>query len=319
MVGGLIYRGAFQKTVEGALYSIISHGHANLKAAEDMTREIIADMNIGPIIYGHSTVIDGVGEDARRLSRGTNANLASSDSECLRKRGEGEEHAEEVEPDPATRAERLLYGEKWAAPRRRKVEQASEERTNSGTHFDGISTDGDCPIKSDLGSHLELLRATHHTACTRYTNQVADLMRENVNLARDVDTAMELKDETAEKAKVWEARHRALEQRHQAVERRLQAEVTLVKEEAQEGNRRASEAKALLNEALERATPFLLELIGSFTPVDTEKIGVNLLKSMGVAADRYAHVLATKRMLEVCAQHRQGIRLGIYCGRLCKT
>lgn len=314
MVGGLVYRGAFQSTVEGALYSVITHGHANLKVAEDMAREIIADMDIGPAGYDHRMATDEVDQDEWRQSRGKNANLAGSDPRLQHKKEGGKEHAEKTKSDPAVGREGLLYGEKWAAPRQRNVEEHSEETTDNTTHLDRTSANGDGTTKSDLGSCQELLRATHRTACTRYTNQVAHLVGENASLATEVATAVELRDEAAGKAREWEARHRALEKRHEEFERRVQAELALVKEEAQDGNRRASEATALLNKALENATPLLMELVGSFAPIDAEKIGVDLFENLGIGADRYAHVLATKRMLEVCAEHRRGTSLGIYSG-----
>lgn len=155
------------------------------------------------------------------------------------------------------------------------------------------------PGESSLGSCLRRVWDTHRKACASYANRVAELEAQNAALAAEASAARTLQEEESMRARAWEEKHILLEQRIADVESRSRAELSLAQQSNSEAGARAREANLLLEGALERATPTLLDMVDAFAPRDTEELALDLFLKLGVERDLYAHHLATKRMFEV--------------------
>lgn len=317
VVGGLVYRGAFDSTFKDTLYDIITYRQAGLKATKDMVREILADMEVGPASYEGMPASCNTSRGKMRSSEKLNVNPADPETKP-QEETKGGERSEEAEHCPAVEVKRTLDSDKWAIPRQRNQHEVFSGEVADNNKHTGRSSEaaGDDSAERSLGSYLELMRAMHTTACTRYKNQVAHLLETNAGLAAEAVTATERKDTAVTQMKEWEMRYGELEKTNAHVERRLQAELAVAKDEAQDGNRRASEAFALMNGKVKKAIPFLLKLIGGFKPIYAEEIGVDLFQNLGIDMDRYAHVLARKRMLEVRLLYFAFQRMGHYAWRI---
>lgn len=149
VVGGLVHRGAFQLTVEGALYSVINQGHATVKAAERMARQLLESMEVGPAekyddddgnrgttrgASNHAPPARSPGGGVPRASK-TSSSVGYS-SEDAQQGGQDEKHsrssgeglpAEAVAPDGANN------NDVWAAPRPQQAGFDIVGESSSGT------------------------------------------------------------------------------------------------------------------------------------------------------------------------------------------
>lgn len=340
VVGGLVYRGAFQETLDATLYTVIAHGHANLRAVEDTTRRLLANMERGPGACDDTASSESNVDDKKASSSEVAQPTTLSDD--VRTTAPISEHNRRLGHVNLTFGMvggSTLDGQKWAVPGQRNPEgsrgsqsidikeldreaAATTLRANpsAGTDVNNLFADGDHRYAgaSRMWSYLERVQKTHNVACARYANRVGELVHRNAYVEREAATAIELRDEAVSHAKGWETRHRHLEETYAQLEGRAKAEVALAEAEAQRERRRAFEATALWNGALEEAMPWLMQLVAGFAPIETEELGVKLFESLGVDADQYDHVIARKRMFEVriVRQHavfrqRSSVNLGV--------
>ncbi|CAM9417636.1 unnamed protein product, partial [Ectocarpus sp. 13 AM-2016] len=193
-----------------------------------------------------------------------------------------------------------------------KLEEGEEEgvsqtRTNRGATWGHGHDDGSCPrrnLLNVLGPCLGKTLETHQRACTRYSNQVAELEGQNAVLNARAAEASKLAEEATTEAKLWEAKHCALEQRLAEVEERSRQDLAYAEERADKACSRTVEVVELQTEKLERATPTLLDMVTGFAPRETEELGVYLLQNLEIEPDLYAHIIATKRMFEADMESR---------------
>lgn len=354
MVGGLVYRGAFQLTLEGTLYRMINEGHATLKAAEQTANELLNSMDTGPERYDF---IESATVDCDVTSNNfddENVSNSKAGSAAVRQKEQGH-GLDKSETGPSKVAVDQKGNEKWATPRSRAgskalsssgssssnqgktketkqasltgetpgfVEEAvSSMRRREGGAFcrihDGSSGGGtDDDHQRSLGVCLHQVLTTHERACARYANQVAELEGQNTALAARTAEAVKLEGEAMAQTRSWEVKHGALEGR-------LADLIKLSREELDSANKRVDEERSrsldltdLLKETLEKATPILLDMVAGFAPRDTESLGVDLFRSLGIDPDFYSHLLATKRMFEVgCTCAIVAMELVIWCCR----
>lgn len=300
MVGGLVHRGAFQQTVEGALYSIINSGNATIKASEKMARELLAGMELGPEnSEGGKRSDDKVYDHGNTNLRGEHVSAAGG---VAGHAGQGKEaHV----PSAADR-----NGQQWAAPRSQGFKNLDGNINPSGDKASGESAVLLVAVPeanrlarhgggSSLGPCLAQAQETHRKTCTRYASQVADLEAKYAAVSEELGEAVRSKAKMVAQAREWENRHGALDERLADVESRLRAEIASAEKRANAERTQALEASGLLTSALEGATPILVDMIATFAPRDTEALGVNLFRTLGIGSDHYAHILETKRMFKV--------------------
>ena len=297
MVGGLVHRGAFQLTVERALYGIINEGHACIKAAERMVTALLADMDVG-------LPAPDSAEPYLQVANGNTSNVPGIDvalaaaASVTQESTKGSTEMQNV--DQKT----------WAAPRSKSwdtcgdgIQDSSGERTAAAVaaaaKMAPYVSEGWKPGDSCLGSCLRRVWETHRKSCKSYANRVAKLEGQNVALVARASEACRLQQEAEAQARAWEEKHRLLEQRIADVESRSRAELSLAQQANSEASSRVREAHSLFQGALERATPTLLDRVAAFAPRDTEKLALDLFLKLGVERDLYVHHLETKRMFEV--------------------
>lgn len=207
---------------------------------------------------------------------------------------------------------KLEEGEKEGVSQTRTDRRAAHGYDDgSGRRRNLLNVLGPC-----LGKTLE----THRRACTRYSNQVAELEGQNAALTARAAEASKITEEATAEAKLWEAKHCALEQRLAEVEERSTQDLACAEERADKACLRTVEVVELQTEKLERATPTLLDMLTGFAPRETEELGAYLLHSLDIEPDLYAHIIATKRMFEVICRHQTmgGIRATRLVFRLLK-
>lgn len=337
----MVHRGAFQLTLESTLYGMINEGHGTIKNAERMANELLDSMETGPERYdcaGYETVnnTSNNNEDDQSPAEPTAAVSSSIDSATLHHKQERREINESDTKQPGAAADH----EKWAAPRSRA---AGSNRLNSGNQEKSRKNEADSSAGAtaaaaaeeaiatnkmgesafcrdrrggasdqsgdrqlSLGLCLGQVLETHQRTCTRYANQVADLEAQNAGLAAKATEASRLEAEAAAQARLWEVKHDALEERLAEVEKRSREELAHAEKRTDEARSQSLEAANLLRETLERVTPTILELVAGFAPRETERLGVDLFRSLGIEPDLYVHVLATKRTFEVRAYNMMG-------------
>lgn len=179
--------------------------------------------------------------------------------------------------------------------RRREEGPFSQNSYNASS---GGGADDDDHQRS-LGVCLDQVLETHRRACTRYANQVAELEGQNAALAARTAEAVKLEGEAMAQTRSWEVRHGALEGRLADVINRSKEELDSAEKRVDEERSRSLGLADLLRETLEKATPTLMDMVAGFAPRDTESLGVDLFRSLGIEPDQYSHLLATKRMFEV--------------------
>lgn len=294
VVGGLVHRGAFQSTVEGALYSIITEGHAKLRVAESMARQLLSHMELGPEGYDN-TISNEESEHENQIAASAGAHTNTDSSAAIPEGARNNASIVDVDLARATWASprqdiQVLRGSGIADPPAR-VDQAEEVVNCKGcrTSVRGLS----------LGACLGCVRTTHQATCTRYANRVAELTERNACLVAEAAEAANLRDNAGKRARERETRYRALEERCAEVERQSQSELALTRERAEDEQRRSLEAAGVLQRVREKAKPSLIRMVKAFTPVETEALGVELFEKLGVDPDQYAHILARKHMLRV--------------------
>ncbi|CAN0171507.1 unnamed protein product [Ectocarpus sp. 12 AP-2014] len=193
-----------------------------------------------------------------------------------------------------------------------KLEEGEEEgvsqtRTDRGATWGYGHDDGSYRrrnLLNVLGPCLGKTLETHRRACTRYSNQVAELEGQNAVLTARAAEASKLAEEATTEAKLWEAKHCALEQRLAEVEERSRQDLACAEERADKACSRTVEVVELQTEKLERATPTLVDMVTGFAPRETEELGAYLLQSLDIEPDLYAHIIATKRMFEADMESR---------------
>eukprot|EP00904_Undaria_pinnatifida_P001506 jgi/Undpi1/11356/HiC_scaffold_30.g13653.m1 len=302
VVGGLVHRGAFQLTVERALYGIINEGHACIKAAERMVTELLADMDVG-------LPAPDSAEPYLQVANGNTSNVPGIDvalaaaASVTQESTKGSTEMQNV--DQKT----------WAAPRSKSwdtcgdgIQDSSGERTAAAVaaaaKMAPYVSEGWKPGDSCLGSCLRRVWETHRKSCKSYANRVAKLEGQNVALVARASEACRLQQEAEAQARAWEEKHRLLEQRIADVESRSRAELSLAQQANSEASSRVREAHSLFQGALERATPTLLDMVAAFAPRDTEKLALDLFLKLGVERDLYVHHLEAKRMFETDLESR---------------
>ncbi|CAM9833572.1 unnamed protein product, partial [Ectocarpus sp. 8 AP-2014] len=188
-----------------------------------------------------------------------------------------------------------------------KEEGVSQTRTDTGAtwgHGHDDSSSRRRNLLNVLGPCLGKTLETHRRACARYSNQVAELERQNAALTARAAEASKLAEEATTEAKLWEAKQCALEQRLAEVEERSRQDLACAEERADKACLRTVEVVELQTEKLERATPTLLDMLTGFAPRETEELGAYLLHSLDIEPDLYAHIIATKRMFEADMESR---------------
>ncbi len=301
-----MHRGAFQLTLESTLYGVIHEGHVALKTAERKANDLLDSMETGPERYDF-------GDDEAVVDEAAVINNSIGDTDASPKNGaaaaavsfaagspqRGDLDGQETKEDEADLGE--MGGGKWAAPRPQAGSKMNVGNGNQEPHGNelggGNGGKGDTYLSLEpcLGQVLE----THHRACRRYANQVAELEAKNAALASRAAEASRREGEAVEQAKLWAAKHDALAERLAGVEKRAREDLDLAEGRAAEARSRSLEVAGEIREKLERATPTLLELVAGFAPRHTEGPGLHLFRSLGIEPDLYVHLVATKRMFEV--------------------
>lgn len=313
---------------------MINEGHATLKAAERMANDLLNSMDTGPETYDFidpSTAYGGIA-NSNNAEEPSDSEVGSA-AVGQKEGGHGVERSETIPPKAAVDQ---TGNEKWATPRPRVAsgdisnnnrgmtretnrapavgatpsiaEEADDPKTtrrekgtfsqNNFITSSGGGADDDDQQRS-LGACLDQVLETHRRACTRYANQVAELEGQNATLAARTAEAVKLEGEAMAQTRSWEVKHGALEGRLADVIKHSKEELDSAEKRVDEERSRSLGSADLLRETLEKATPTLMDMVAGFAPRDTESLGVDLFRSLGIEPDQYSHLLATKRMFEV--------------------
>ncbi|CAM9411298.1 unnamed protein product [Scytosiphon promiscuus] len=141
VVGGLVHRGAFQLTFEGALYSMINEGHVALKTAERKAIELLGSMNHGPDGYD-SVRSETAGENnATNEERGEDVSPSPSDLPTSASRSAvGLDAAEEMEGQRTPEVDVTNAQIRPAAVNSRESERLEETAPRAGEAPDRSSS-----------------------------------------------------------------------------------------------------------------------------------------------------------------------------------
>lgn len=345
-----MHRGAFQLTLEGSLYSMISEGHVTLKTAERTANQLLDSMDHGP--SGYDFVESETTDENNASNKDRDKDVSPTPGGLLNSTGRSAAHLEVADQTEEQRRPEVNVtnaqspavdskhdgNSKWAAPRAGGASDRVTSNSEGGsqnkmratsTGFTSVTFDDDSNTRPttegeealhphdgrgavgnlhggreqfplSLGPCLDQVLETHRRACTRYGNQVAELQGQNAALAARVAEASRLEGEATTETKLWEAKYCELEGRLAAVEKRSREELTAAEERGEKERLRGVEAAELLKVTLETATPTLLDMLTGFAPRDTEGFGVDLLRGLRIEPVLYVHILATKRMFQVC-------------------
>lgn len=294
---------------------MINQGHATVKAAEHLARQLLEDMEVGPAFCDGNRGRRGVSNIAPLRSQGIqHANTGVGFSEDTQHGGQDDKHSSEEVPAVVSDG---ANKETWVAPRSQQgfdivgvsssTKDPSPKATATATMEVALPVccsnskayEGAESGHNDLASCLAQVQETHRRACKRYARLVAELEERNASLAAAAAEAVKDKAGALVQAQEWEARHTVLEERLAEVESRSTDELALAEERARDANWRALEATALMKEGLDKATPTLVDMVAAFLPRDTEELGVGLFQNLGIDPDLYVHLLAKKSMFKV--------------------
>lgn len=284
-----MFRGAFDSTTQDLLYRVIVAGHANLREIEGVAERLLAGMDLGPGTNGSESDSGGAGHE--RDQPDVRAGTTALPPVISGKEG----GVGDIATDRDSGGDRCVAtgGELDAITCSTSGEEqgtASEDRLAG----DAKGRETGCKLRCALAD----IRASHRRACQRYATRVEGVLEDRSRAAAEASEACRLRDEAIALSDEWRGRYEALEKEHTASARSLRSRLALAEERATSADVRRQEADDKLNSVLRSATPTLTRMVSAFTPLDTERLGVSLLETLGVDKDQYIHVIARKRMFE---------------------